>query len=83
MDELRERLLKLEEAQAFAEHSADQVSAELLRAFEQIERLARRLDRLEQRIVELAEQEDPEAPAPDPLDDSEPSEGRGPAALQD
>lgn len=52
-----DRIGKLEEAHAFAERNAEQLNAELLRAFREIERLRARLADLEGRLVRLAEQE--------------------------
>lgn len=53
MENLDERLRKLEEALAFADHADDQVAAELRRASEAIERLNRRLAALEARLAAI------------------------------
>ena len=49
VDDLRDRLTKLEESQAFSERAAEQMHGELIRAFEEIEKLRHRLAALEQR----------------------------------
>lgn len=59
-----ERLMRIEEAQAFAERTLDQLHEELLRAFREIESLKQRTDRMERRLtsVEEAGAEDQEQP---------------------
>lgn len=52
-EQLRDRMEKLESAQAFAEHTTEQLDAELRKAFDQIERLGERLSRLEQRLTDV------------------------------
>jgi uncharacterized coiled-coil protein SlyX len=56
-ERLHDRMEKLESAHAFAEHTTEQLDAELRKAFDLIEQLHERLARLEQRIndVETAE----------------------------
>ena len=49
MDDLADRLKKLEEAQGFSEHAAEQMHGELIRALELIEQLRRRVEALERR----------------------------------
>lgn len=62
VEELSKRIERLEEKHAFAEHTADQVSIELIRAYEAIERLTSRLESLERRLAALDRAEtDPEA----------------------
>lgn len=60
-----DRLLRIEEAQAFAERTLDQLHEELLRAFRDIESLSQRIERLERRLtsVEDAATDDGEDPA--------------------
>ncbi|MBL8746577.1 MAG: SlyX family protein [Phycisphaerae bacterium] len=53
MDEISRRVERLEVGHAFAERTADQLSAELLRAYEQIARLTTRLEALERRLGEI------------------------------
>lgn len=55
MDELQQRITKLEEAHAFTDHTAEQLHAEVLRAFEAIEKLRHRLDALERRLTTAVE----------------------------
>lgn len=61
MDELHKRIEKVEESVAFGEHTADQLSRELLRAFQTIERLESRLRSLEARLESLHAAADEEA----------------------
>ncbi len=67
MENLVERLQRIEEAQAFAERTVDQLGTEVIRAFEQLVSLHQRLDRLEGRVagVEEAGQADDAGEAPD------------------
>jgi len=60
VENLLERLQRIEEAQAFAERTVDQLGSEVIRAFEQLVVLHQRLDRLEGRVasVEEADQTD-------------------------
>lgn len=51
MQDLIDRLQQLEEAQAFAERTADQLSAEIIRAFDQLIALQRRVEQLEGRLA--------------------------------
>lgn len=62
MDHLAKRIERLEEQHAFSEHTADQLSAELIRAYHAIERLTARLESLERRLTAL----DIEAPGNEP-----------------
>lgn len=57
MDDLNKRIERLEDAQAFGDHAKDQLSEQLLRAYEQITRLTRRLEALERRLGSLEEPE--------------------------
>ncbi len=50
-----ERILRIEEAQAFAERTIEQLHEELLRATRDIEGLSRRIDRLERRLTAAEE----------------------------
>jgi uncharacterized coiled-coil protein SlyX len=60
--QLDERVVRLEEKHAFAERTSEELSAELVRAYEQIERLAKRLAILEARLGTLdADGQDAEA----------------------
>ena len=52
---MNKRVERLEEKNAYAEHAADQLSSELLRAYEQIERLMTRLEALERRLGMIEE----------------------------
>lgn len=69
MNELPERIEKLEMSQAFTERQAETVAAELLRAFREIERLSKRLELLELRLRRLNSSDSP-GPIP-PADDQE------------
>lgn len=53
----RDRLRRVEEALAFGEHRADQLSGEVERVFAEIKRLAERLDVIERRMAMLGEDE--------------------------
>lgn len=55
MDEVNRRIERLEEGQAFADRTSEQLSEELVRAFEAIERLMRRIDGLERRLASLGD----------------------------
>lgn len=55
MENLLERLQRIEEAQAFAERTVDQLGSEVIRAFEQLVALHQRLDRLEGRVASVEE----------------------------
>ncbi len=50
-----DRLLRIEEAQAFAERTLDQLHEELLRAVRDIDALSQRIDRLERRLTTVEE----------------------------
>jgi uncharacterized coiled-coil protein SlyX len=50
MEDLRQRIERLEDSLAFTEREKEQLSEQLLKAYEQIQRLARRLDALEGRL---------------------------------
>jgi uncharacterized coiled-coil protein SlyX len=53
VDQLDRRVVRLEEKHAFTERTAEELSAELVRAYEQIERLAHRLSVLEGRLGKI------------------------------
>jgi len=55
VENLLERLQRIEEAQAFAERTVDQLGSEVIRAFEQLVALHQRLDRLEGRVAGVEE----------------------------
>lgn len=58
VDHLDKRVERLEEKHAFAERTAEELSTELVRAYEKIERLTARLGALEKRLgaIESAEE---------------------------
>ena len=57
MNESRDRIEKLESALAFEQHTQEQLSEQLIRAFEILDRLERRLGALEGRLSALEEVE--------------------------
>ncbi len=65
-----ERLRELQEAQAFADHRADQISGEVLALSRRLEELTRRLASLERRLDEAlhpqdgGEEDQPPEPTP-------------------
>lgn len=59
-EDLIKRIERLEESHAFAEHTADQIGEQIREAFRALEALARRVDRLENRVTDLAEPPEPE-----------------------
>lgn len=56
MNDFDQRIQRLEEKHAFTERTAEELSAELARAYEQIDRLVRRMEALEKRLVAINEQ---------------------------
>lgn len=56
MNDFDQRIQRLEEKHAFTERTAEELSAELARACEQIDRLVRRMEALEKRLVAMNEQ---------------------------
>ncbi len=56
MNDFDQRIQRLEEKHAFTERTAEELSAELARAYEQIDRLVRRMEALEKRLVAMNEQ---------------------------
>ena len=65
MSERDDRILRIEESQAFAERALDQLHEELLRAFRDIDALSQRIDRRERRLTtveESATEESDESP---------------------
>lgn len=59
MDQLDKRIDRLEEMHAFTERTAEELSAELVRAYEKIERLATRLAALEKRLGSIESSPNP------------------------
>jgi uncharacterized coiled-coil protein SlyX len=61
-----DRITRLEEGLAFAEHTVEQLSRELLAANRRADDLARRVEKLEGRLREMAEAQEqpPESPGP-------------------
>lgn len=55
MSEHDDRILRIEEAQAFTERTLDQLHEELLRAFRDIDALSKRIERLERRLTTVEE----------------------------
>lgn len=53
MNDIDKRISKLEESHSFAEHTTDQLSQQLVRAHELIDRLTARIGALESRIKSL------------------------------
>lgn len=67
MNQPDDRLLRIEEAQAFTERTLDQLHEELLRAFRELDGLSKRIERLERRLtsVEEAAAEDQDQDSPE------------------
>ncbi len=70
-DETRQRIERLEEHHSFSAHHTDQLDEQVRAAFERLERLTARLDRLENRMLTLEDagdlaQQREEAAAEDP-----------------
>ena len=61
-----ERLRRLEEAQAFSEHAAEQLGEQVLTLATRLEEIASRLARLERRIETLASGPEPDEDASAP-----------------
>lgn len=59
MDEPPRQLEKLEEAIAFTERAAEQLSEQIVRAFAEIERLNKRLAAIESRVGSLEQPSEP------------------------
>lgn len=62
MDDLKSRLDKLEEAQAFSERALEQLNEQLLKAYEQIEHVNNRLRTLERRLTSVEDFEGANTP---------------------
>lgn len=67
-DPTQARVERLEEALSYAQHDIEQLSGELVRAFDEIKRLKRAIERLENRLETAIEKED----FPDALEDLPP-----------
>lgn len=55
-DALRPRLEKIEDAQAFTDRTAEQLSEQLAALFDRVDRLAQRFETLEERLMRIEEQ---------------------------
>lgn len=81
--EFDKRIEKVEEAQAFAEHTSDQIADQVRVVFDRVESLNKRLARLEDRLLQLeasaaeGEEED-DRPNADLLDHLPPHSARKP-----
>ncbi len=81
LDELRARLLRIEEAQAFAEHTTDQLHQQVLSLHQRVHDLVARIQRFESRLGDVGDlvqrlaRSDAPAPAdqnpPDPMPPSD------------
>ncbi|MEM9082408.1 MAG: SlyX family protein [Planctomycetota bacterium] len=70
-DDIRKRVEKIEETQAFAEHTADQLSDEVRKVHDLVGLLAKRVGDLEKRLKEV-EREEGVKGLPDALEDLPP-----------
>lgn len=71
VQDIIERLQRIEEAQAFAERTVDQLSSEVIRAFEELVALQKRIDRLEGRVSDVEKQDEDPTTAPGQADTTE------------
>ena len=69
-EETRSRLERLEESHAFAERHAEELSKQLIEAYERIETLEKRLRDLERRLTALNEPDETGIPDPTGLMDA-------------
>lgn len=69
-EDTRGRLERLEESHAFAERHAEQLSNQLIEAYERIEQLEKRLRDLERRLTALNEPDETGMPDPTGLMDA-------------
>lgn len=61
MNDPADRILRIEEAQAFAERTLDQLHGEVIRAFKELDALSLRIQRLEGRMTSMESADDPDA----------------------
>ncbi|MEM8834865.1 MAG: hypothetical protein AAGD00_03490 [Planctomycetota bacterium] len=78
-----ERIEKVEEAQAFAEHTSDQIAEQVRVVFDRMEALHKRMARLEDRLLQIESaasegEEDEDRPNADLLDHLPPHSARKP-----
>ncbi len=66
---IADRVLRLEESAAYADHASEQITAEMLAIHRRLDALTRRIDTLERRLADAAAIDDQHAAAGSPTNE--------------